>query len=163
MPIVLLNLMRPYLHPQVGAAFVGDHRLQLRRLRHDRPRPAQAGPHQVPGAATALFLVYALLILTGVGLSLGFVVDQAQTVPVTPLGLVVMALLAYTIFTVTVVLQRKAAARTLALGLATLALPAIPLALLGGGVPAALIAGALATVLLLGLRRPAVATWLDQP
>jgi len=111
----------------------------------------------------ALFLVYALLILTGVGLSLGFVVDQAQTVPVTPLGLVVMALLAYTIFTVTVVLQRKAAARTLALGLATLALPAIPLALLGGGVPAALIAGALAAVLLLGLRRPAVATWLDQP
>jgi hypothetical protein len=111
----------------------------------------------------ALFLVYALLILAGVGLSLGYVVDQAQTVPVTPLGLVVMALLAYTIFTVTVVLQRKAAGRTLALGLATLALPAIPLALLGGGVLAALIAGALAAVLLLGLRRPAVATWLDQP
>src|SRR5881396_3858642 len=74
----------------------------------------------------ALFVVYALAILAGVGLSFGFVVDQAENVPVTPLGLVVMALLAYTIFTVTVVLQRKAAARNLALGLATLALPAIP-------------------------------------
>ena len=110
-----------------------------------------------------LFLVYALAILAGIGLSLGFVVDQATTVPVTPLGLVVMALLAYTIFTITVVLQRKAAARTLALGLATLALPAIPLAFLAGGVVAAIVVAALAAVLLQGLRRPAVAAWLDQP
>ena len=35
----------------------------------------------------ALFLVYALGILAAVGLSLGFVVDQATNVPVTPLGL----------------------------------------------------------------------------
>lgn len=111
----------------------------------------------------ALFLVYALLILAGVGLSLGYVVDLATTVPITPLGLVVMALLAYTIFTVTVVLQRKEAARTLALGLATLALPAIPIAFLGGGVIAALITGVLAVLLIQGLRAPAVARWLDQP
>src|SRR3954463_12867723 len=97
-----------------------------------------------------LFLAYALAILAGIGLSLGFVVDQAQDVPVTPLGLVVMALLAYTIFTVTIVLQRKAAARTLALGLATLAIPAIPLAFLGGGVLAALVATAVAAVLIQG-------------
>lgn len=111
----------------------------------------------------ALFLVYALAILAGIGLSLGFVVDQAQTVPVTPLGLVVMALLAYTIFTVTVVLQRKAAARNLALGLATLALPGIPLAFLAGGVIAALVVAALAAVLIQGIRGPGVAAWLDQP
>jgi hypothetical protein len=111
----------------------------------------------------ALFLVYALAILAGIGLSLGYVVDLANTVPVTPLGLVVMALLAYTIFTVTVVLQRKAAARSLALGLATLALPAVPLAFLGGGVVAAVLAGVLAALLILGLRRPAVVVWLDQP
>ena len=110
-----------------------------------------------------LFLVYALAILAGIGLSLGFVVDQAQTVPVTPLGLLVMALLAYTIFTVTVVLQRKMAARNLALGLATLALPGIPLAFLAGGVIAALIVAALAAVLIQGIRGPAVAAWLDQP
>ncbi|HTK44690.1 MAG TPA: hypothetical protein VL749_05020 [Patescibacteria group bacterium] len=111
----------------------------------------------------ALFLVYALAILAGIGLSLGFVVDQAQTVPLTPLGLVVMALLAYTIFTVTIVLQRKAAARTLALGLATLALPGIPLAFLAGGVIAAVVVALLAGLLLQGLRAPAVALWLDQP
>jgi hypothetical protein len=111
----------------------------------------------------ALFLVYGLAILAGIGLSLGYVVDMAQTVPITPLGLVVMALLAYTIFTLTVVLQRKAAARSLALGLATLALPAIPLAFLVGGIVAAVLVAALAGLLLQGLRRPAVAVWLDQP
>jgi hypothetical protein len=111
----------------------------------------------------ALFLVYALLLLAGIGLSLGFVVDQAENVPVTPLGLVVMALLAYTIFTITVVLQRKAASRTLALGLATLALPAIPLALLWGQLIPAFFVAALAALLFRGLRAPAVATWLDQP
>ena len=111
----------------------------------------------------ALFVVYALLILAGVGLSLGFVVDQAQTVPVTPLGLVVVALLAYTIFTLTVVLQRKAAARGLALGLSTLALPAIPLALLFGQAIGAVLLAALAALLFRGLRTPAAAGWLDQP
>src|SRR5213594_266970 len=111
----------------------------------------------------ALFVVYALAILAGVGLSLGFVVDQAQTAPVTPLGLVVMALLAYTIFTVTVVLQRKAAARNLALGLATLALPAIPLALVWGQLVGALVLVAFAALLFRGLRAPAAAAWLDQP
>jgi hypothetical protein len=111
----------------------------------------------------ALFLAYALLLLAGVGLSLGFVVDQATNVPVTPLGLVVMALLAYTIFTITVVLQRKSAARSLALGLATLALPAIPLALVWGQLIAALFVGAFAALLFRGLRAPAAIAWLDQP
>lgn len=111
----------------------------------------------------ALFLVYALLLLAGIGLSLGSVVDQAENVPVTPLGLVVMALLAYTIFTVTVVLQRKAAARNLALGLATLALPAIPLALVWGQVVGAAFVAAFAGLLFRGLRSPAAAAWLDQP
>jgi len=111
----------------------------------------------------ALFLVYGLAILAGIGLSLGYVVDMAQTVPITPLGLVVMALLAYTIFTLTVVLQRKAAARSLALGLATLALPAIPLAFLAAGPVGALLVAAFAGLLIQGLRAPAVGVWLDQP
>jgi len=111
----------------------------------------------------ALFLGYALVILAGVGLSLGFVVDQAQNVPVTPLGLVVMALLAYTIFTITVVIQRKAAARGLALGLATLAVPAIPLALVANQGIAALFVAVLALLLFRGLRAPAAVAWLDQP
>ena len=111
----------------------------------------------------ALFLVYAVVILAAIGLSLGFVVDQAEKVPITPLGLVLMALLAYTIFTITIVLQRKAAARTLALGLATLAVPAIPLALLGNQLVAAVFVVVTAALLFRGLRTPAAAAWLDQP
>ena len=110
-----------------------------------------------------LFLAYAFVILAGVGLSLPFVVEQAQLVPITLLGVVLMALLAYTIFTVTLVLQRKAAARPLAYGLTTLAVPAVPLALLVGQLIAAIVVAALATVLVLGLRSSAVAAWLDQP
>jgi hypothetical protein len=111
----------------------------------------------------ALFLGYAFLILAGVGLSLGYVVDLALEVPITLLGLVVMALLAYTIFTITLVLQRKAAALGLALGLTTLALPAIPLALLAGQLVPAVFVAALALLLYRGLRAPAASAWLDQP
>ncbi len=110
-----------------------------------------------------LFLVYALLILAGVGLTLPSVVDLALEVPITPVGLVVMALLAYTIFTVTLVLQRKAASRALAIGLASLAVPAVPFALLTTGWPAAVVVAALGVVLYRGLRAPAVGEWLDQP
>ena len=110
-----------------------------------------------------LFLAYALLILAGVGLSLPAVVDLALEVPITPLGLVVMALLAYTIFTITMVLQRKEAARGLAIGLASLAVPAIPLALVAGQVIGAVLIVVLAVLLYRGLRSPAAASWLDQP
>jgi len=129
-------------------------------MTHNEPemRAVQGMPWGV-----ALFLGYALVILAGVGLSLGFVVDQAVNVPLTPLGLVVMALLAYTIFTITVVIQRKAAARGLALGLATLAVPAIPLALVANQGIAALFVAVLALLLFRGLRAPAAVAWLDQP
>lgn len=110
----------------------------------------------------AVFLVYALLILAGAGLALGTVVDQAIIVPITLQGVVLMALLAYTIFTVTLVLQRKAAARGLALGLTTLAVPAIPLALLAGQVIGALLIVVAALVVVRGLRAPAASAWLDQ-
>ena len=109
-----------------------------------------------------LFLVYALFILTGVGLSLGHVVDEAVLVPITFLGVVLMALLAYTIFTITLVVQRKAAARGLALGLTSLAVPAIPLALLDRQLVIAIFVAALAFLLYRGLRAPAATAWLDQ-
>jgi hypothetical protein len=111
----------------------------------------------------ALFLAYALLILIGVGLSLGAVVDQAVLVPITFLGVVMMALLAYTIFTITLTLQRKAAARGLALGLTSLAVPAIPLALLSTQPVIAAVVAVVAYVLYRGLRTPAATAWLDQP
>ncbi len=110
----------------------------------------------------ALFILVSFLVLAGVGLSLGAVVEQAILVPITLNGVVLMALLAYTIFSLTLVLQRKAAARPLALGLTTLAIPAIPLALLAGLLVPAVAIVLLALLLVYGLRTPAAAAWLDQ-
>ena len=110
-----------------------------------------------------LFLVYALLILTGVGLSLRFVVDQAIAAPVSPLGVIVMVLLAYTIFTITLVLQRKQAARGLAIGLASLTIPAV-LLLATSPVPlaATVFVAALGILLFRGLLRPEVRAYLNE-
>lgn len=110
-----------------------------------------------------LFLVYAFLILAGIGVSLPFVIEQAVSTPVSFIGLVVMILLAYTIFTMTLVLQRKMAGRGLAIGLATLTLPAIPLLALSGLPIEALFVTAFAGLLFRGLLRPAVRAWLSEP
>jgi hypothetical protein len=74
-----------------------------------------------------------------------------------------MILLAYTIFTTTLVLQRKEASRLLALGLASLTVPAVPLLLLSGALIPALAVAAFAVVLLWGLTRPSVRAWLSEP
>jgi hypothetical protein len=113
-----------------------------------------------------LFLAYAFLILAGAALALGPVVERAVLIPITFEGIVLMALLAYTIFTITLVLQRKEAARNLAIGLATLTVPAIPLALLMGGrlgIVGAIVIAVLALLLYRGLRSPAARAWLNQP
>jgi hypothetical protein len=110
-----------------------------------------------------LFLVYAALLLAGIGISLPFVVEQAVSTPVSFVGLVVMILLAYTIFTTTLVLQRKVAGRGLALGLATLTLPAIPLLAISGLPIEAIFVAAFAAQLFRGLTRPVVHAWLAEP
>lgn len=112
------------------------------------------------------FLGYAALILAGIGLSLRWVVDQAIDAPLSPIGIIWMGLLAYTIFTITLVLQRKEAARTLALGLSSLTIPAVPLLLLGGtptAATAALAAAVIAVALFRGLRAPEVRAYLVEP
>jgi hypothetical protein len=114
-------------------------------------------------AGIRLFLVYAFLILGGIGLSLRFVVDQAVGMSVSPIGIVVMVLLAYTIFTITLVLQRKQAARNFALGLASLTIPLVPLLLLGGLVIQTAFAAALSLLLLRGLLGPDVRGYLAEP
>jgi len=110
-----------------------------------------------------LFLIYAFLILAGLGLSLRFVVDQAIAAPVSPLGVLVMVLLAYTIFTTTLVLQRKQAARGLAIGLTSLTIPAV-LLLATSPVPVAapLFMAALSVLLFRGLLRPEVRAYLNE-
>jgi len=114
-------------------------------------------------AGIRIFFVYAFAILTGIGISLRYVVDQAIGAPVSPTGVVVMVLLAYTIFTTTLVLQRKEAARTLAIGLASLTLPLIPFLLVNGLLPQGLVLSAFALAMLHGLMRPSVRAWLNEP
>ena len=74
-----------------------------------------------------------------------------------------MVLLAYTIFTTTLVLQRKEAARNLALGLATLTLPTVLLLLLSPVPGAAFLLAAFAVLLFRGLARPEVKHYLSEP
>jgi hypothetical protein len=110
-----------------------------------------------------LFLIYAVLILAGIGLSLRFVIDLAIGAPVSGPGVVVMVLLAYTIFTTTLVLQRKEASRGLALGLASLTLPLIPFLFAAGLLVQAIFVTALAVLLFRGLLRPEVRSYLSEP
>jgi hypothetical protein len=117
---------------------------------------------QMP-AGIRIFLVYAFAILAGIGISLRYVVDQAIGAPISGTGVVVMVLLAYTIFTTTLVLQRKEASRSLAIGLASLTLPLIPFLLLNGLLPQGLVVTVLAAALLLGLTKPSVRAWLNEP
>jgi hypothetical protein len=109
-----------------------------------------------------VFLVYAFAVLALIGLSLRWVVDQAIEQPISPLGIVWMGLLAYTIFTITLVLQRKEAARGLALGLASLTIPAVPLLALSGLLPAALVMVVVAVALFRGLTRPRIRAYLTE-
>ena len=109
-----------------------------------------------------LFLVYAFTILTLIGLSLRSVVDLAIGAPVSGPGVVVMVLLAYTIFTTTLVLQRKQAGRGLALGLASLTLPLIPYLLLAGLLAPLIFVAAFAALLFRGLLRDEVRACLNE-
>jgi hypothetical protein len=114
-------------------------------------------------AGIRLFLFYAFAILAGIGLSLRFVVDQAIGAPISGTGVVVMVLLAYTIFTTTLVLQRKEASRSLAIGLASLTLPLIPFLLLNGLLPQVIAVTLFAAALFRGLLQPSVRAWLSEP
>jgi hypothetical protein len=109
-----------------------------------------------------LFLVYALVILAGIGISLRSVIDLAIGAPVSGPGVIVMILLAYTIFTTTLVLQRKQASRALALGLASLTLPLLLYVLALGLVPQTIFLGALALLLFRGLLSREARAWLNE-
>jgi hypothetical protein len=110
-----------------------------------------------------LFLAYALLILVGIALSLRTIVDQATLAPVSFQGVVVMILLAYTIFTTTLVIQRKQAAFGLAIGLATLTIPLVLLLAISPVHPAfPVFAAAFSLLLFRGLLRPEVRAYLSE-
>ncbi len=111
-----------------------------------------------------IFMGYALLVLSVLGLFMGRVVDEAVSSPISFIGLVWMALLAYLIFTTTLVLQKKQAAYGLSLGLTSLLLP---LAAILFFAPAGWILSIVALVLFLiivwSLRRPRSREWFSEP
>lgn len=110
-----------------------------------------------------LFLVYGFLILAAIGAALPAVIDLAIGAPITFTGIVVMTLLAYTVFTLTLVIQRKQAGRGFALGLASLTLPLVPLLLVVGLLLQAAVVAAVAAIVLYGLLRPDVRGYLTEP
>jgi hypothetical protein len=114
-------------------------------------------------AGIRLFLVYALVILVIIGLSMRSIIDLAVATPITLQGVAAMALLAYTIFTITTVLQRKQAARGFALGLASLTVVALPFLLLYGPWVLGAIDVIVAAILFWGLTRPVIRAWLSEP
>lgn len=108
-------------------------------------------------------LVYGLVLLALLAITLPLVLEQAVEMPVSPLGLLWMLLLAYLIFTLTLILQRKQAAWGLSLGLASLSLPLVPVLFLWAGLPGALIGVVLTVVVFLALRGRAVRAWFSEP
>jgi hypothetical protein len=74
-------------------------------------------------AGVAVVVAFGLLLLAGLGLTLPLVISQAIDAPVSPIGIVWMLLIAYLVFTLTLVLQRKQAAWGLAIGMASLVVP----------------------------------------
>lgn len=116
----------------------------------------------MPGGVR-IFMAYAFVVLAFVGLTLPLVVDEAVEAPVTGIGILWMLLLAYLIFTMTLVLQRKQAAYLLSLGLASLTIPLVCVLGLYAGLPGAIFALVLALILFSALRRPASRSWFTEP
>jgi uncharacterized membrane protein YesL len=114
-------------------------------------------------AGVRIVLAFGFLLLAGLGLTLPLVVREAVEAPVSPLGLLNMLLLAYLVFTLTLILQRKQAAWMLSLGLASLSVPlAIALFSLAGTL--GLAAGILLTVVLFwSLRGERARGWFNEP
>ena len=111
-----------------------------------------------------VFMGYAFLILSVLGLSMRIVVDQAVQAPITFIGLVWMLLLAYLIFTMTLVLQKKEAAYNLSLGLTSLLLPmAIVVLFAPGGFVISIAAVVLFVIVVWSLRRSASRAWFCEP
>ena len=109
-----------------------------------------------------LVMGFGFVLLAGVGLTLPLIVQQAVEAPISAVGLLWMLLLAYLVFTLTLILQRKQAAWMLSLGLATLSLPVAIVLFFWAGAIGGLIGIALAIVLFLALRGERVRAWYSE-
>ena len=111
-----------------------------------------------------IFMGYSLVVLSILGLAMPIVIDQAVAAPVSFIGIVWMALLAYLIFTMTLVLQKKQAAFGLSVGLTSLMIPlALIMLFAPGGFVISIAALILFAVVVLALRRPRSREWFSEP
>lgn len=108
-------------------------------------------------------LGFGFVLLAGVGLTLPLVINQAIESPVSPLGLLWMLLLAYLVFTLTLILQRKQAAWMLSLGLASLSVPLALILYFWAALPGLLMGIALAVLLFWSLRGAGSRQWFNEP
>jgi hypothetical protein len=114
-------------------------------------------------AGVRVILGFGFLLLAGIGLTLPLVINQAIEAPVSPLGLLWMLLLAYLVFTLTLILQRKQAAWMLSLGLATLSLPLAVVLFSWAGFLGLAMGVALAALLFWSLRGERARSWFNEP
>ena len=109
-----------------------------------------------------LVLGFGFVLLAGIGLTLPLVINQAVEAPVSPLGILWMLLLAYLIFTLTLILQRKQAAWMLSIGLATLAIPIAIVLYFWASLPGAIFGIGLCGMLFTSLRGEHVRSWFSE-
>lgn len=108
-------------------------------------------------------LAFGFVLLAGIGLTLPLVINLAIEAPVSPLGLLWMLLLAYLVFTLTLILQRKQAGWLLSLGLASLSVPVAVVLFSWSGLIGA-VGGLLLIVLLFySLRDERARAWFSEP
>lgn len=114
-------------------------------------------------AGVRIVLTFGFVLLAGLGLTLPLVISQAVEAPVSPIGLLYMLLLAYLVFTLTLILQRKQAAWMLSLGLASLSVPLAIVLYFWAALPGLLLGVALAALLFWSLRGERVRGWFSEP
>ena len=111
-----------------------------------------------------VFLGYSFLVLAFIGLTLPLVIEEAVVAPISFIGIVWMLLLAYLIFTMTLVLQKKQAAYALSLGLTSLLIPlAVVVLFAQGGFVISIAAAILFVIVVIALRRPRSREWFSEP
>jgi hypothetical protein len=115
----------------------------------------------MPGGVK-LIMGFGFILLAGVGLTLPLIVNQAVEAPVSPIGLLWMLLLAYLVFTLTLILQRKQAGWMLSVGLASLGVPIALILFFWAGVPGAIFGIGLVGVLFTSLRGERVRAWFSE-
>jgi hypothetical protein len=110
----------------------------------------------------AVVVAFGLVLLGALGLTLPLVISQAIDAPVSPVGIVWMLLIAYLVFTLTLVLQRKQAGWGLAIGMASLVVPLTLILWQWASAIGALAGVAIGAVLFLSLRNRRSRGWFSE-